>query len=546
MAETIKDVTFKLKTEEETAEGLADATKSVVTAAEDAGAKMDEVVSDKAARNFNSLNKEATAARGALALVGGEAGTMAGRAITMANALRSAAGGFGVISLSIVGIVGAIGTFVAALNWLKKEQEEHRKTIKDHTDAMDGYARELEKLALMTQGIVGQNLIMELAFQDLEAAKVLADAAEQEFNRLKKIFDETGKGLEATYQARLTFTDKMRTLRETESAVEVEQGRKDEEVRVRRIKQDEDAAKRDAEREKQKQDRILRERLAWLKRLQDTEDKYLLDKLQRGNEFDAELRKQQEAADLQAFLEGNEKDAALMQNEKDVAEFRMKLIRDTAEAQFKLEEENFNRRVRIEQNQIALEEKMADERRRIFEENEKRRQQMIKQSIALASNAAMTAVEMAGMFDLFGEASAKSEEEKAKAEAKRLAVVNAIKAATEIAEGVAAGARLDFFGMAQHFLAASLYTAAAIKAASGGGGGGGAGGAAGGTAERGRFRERDGPTTREEAEQEARGVVIINVYGHQIIGSENAGRQFDRDIESYRSHQFPGAESERF
>jgi hypothetical protein len=153
-------------------------------------------------------------------------------------------------------------------------------------------------------------------------------------------------------------------------------------------------------------------------------------------------------------------------------------------------------------------------------------------------------IQVAAMFDLFGEKSAKNEEERARAVGMRLGFENMIMAATETARAVSSWP--DVPSMVMHGIGAALHTAAMVKcfadpAAAGGFSSPSSGGAGGSAAAHGAQMARDAADKREAKES---GGVVINIYGNQI-NAEGADRLFAEGAARWAKKQKPNATTGR-
>lgn len=578
MAKTIKDVTFKVKAENATAEGLDEVKQSVQETAEETGSSMRNLVPEETGKGLIELNSKAQQAAGVMGTLGGEVGQVAGAATALGGQLSEVIGGFTTFQLTLIGTAAAVvavgaamfewatGPLKAAEEGLQKANQEAQgvtdsfeaaeQTAIDAAAGLDSWDLEARKLKATKSDLetsIGR-LKNEMAdFSDVGRASFgdVQKAGEFFGKDLRNIVDLQGQTMagwgaisKAAIEGSTRWKELNAELRTAET--EIQKINRALSVRIPMARAFEQAAKdaieAEAAAEKRKAEAIAkRQRL--LRIQQDAE----LKAMQEGMALDAKEIARQDALQLKEFKDAQEFDAKIIANQEGLNRHLAELENQQALDRELRQDARLQRQADLERKFAEAEKKRLDESTKAFQEAEKRKQDAIANSIALASGAANTAVEMAGMFDLFGEASAKSEEERAKAEAKRLALTNAIKAATEIAEGVAALAMIppNPFSAAQHFLAASLYGAAAIKAGAAiGGGGGGAAGGGGLGVGGGRAFEGEKPP-REQAEGEASGNVIVYVYGHQILGTD-AGRMLDNEIQSYRTHQFPGNEQERF
>lgn len=258
-----------------------------------------------------------------------------------------------------------------------------------------------------------------------------------------------------------------------------------------------------------------------------------------------ERERQQEAAEFVKNRAAREKRAQIMADweiEWERKEAARKERALTAEAARLLRHHNHlaDLEAAARKKSLALEKKQADDLARIQEEQMKKREQSIQNQLALAEQSIGIASQIGDMFDLWGVSAAKSEREREKAEAKRIATISALNMALEIARAAAAYPNIP--EMAAHALAATLFAVSlgkAVASLSGAGAGGGGAGAGGG-----RARTPD-ITTREEAEQEAKQGITINVFGHQIFGRDG-DRIFWEGVRDYDNAQRPGRDREAF
>jgi len=177
-------------------------------------------------------------------------------------------------------------------------------------------------------------------------------------------------------------------------------------------------------------------------------------------------------------------------------------------------------------------------------EDEDKRREAVKQWIDVAQAGMESTIQVAAMFDLFGEKSAKNEEERARAVGMRLGFENMIMAATETARAVSSWP--DAPSMVMHGIGAALHTAAMVKcfadpAAAGGFSSPSSGGAGGSAAAHGAQMARDAADKREAKES---GGVVINIYGNQI-NAEGADRLFAEGAARWAKKQKPNSTTGR-
>jgi hypothetical protein len=193
--------------------------------------------------------------------------------------------------------------------------------------------------------------------------------------------------------------------------------------------------------------------------------------------------------------------------------------------------------------------KIAKNRDRLAEKEKKDAQDRYEDTmkwIDVAQAGAQATLQVAGIFDLFGAKSAKSEKERAEAVGMSLGFENMIMAATETARAVASFAAYQYPAGAMHTIAAALHTAAMIKcfsdpASAGGFSSPSAGGAGGSAAAHGAQMARDAADKREAKES---GGVVINIYGNQI-NAEGADRLFAEGAARWAKKQKPNATTGR-
>lgn len=548
MATRLGKVGFRVYVKDATKEGLDSVKTNVKTAATEAGGAMSQLVPEKTGKALTRLNEKTEKARQLMTAFGGEVGQVAGTVTFYGGTIASVVGGFNKFELGAIAAVGAVVSLGFALYKMATGP------LDDAIKKLDEAKKSADEMISSWDSAVTATLDAALGLDKWgqEARKLRADKRELE-DSVRKVTVEMDKMVTAAGDLGIVSAEVVKT---STAYKKLNADLADAKFRISDINHElstgittiraVEAAERKKNEAARSADKAREDRSRKWQAFQKSQDAANLKALQAGAALDEKITKDQEAARLKDFIEGQKFDAAIIKSQNDREAAVAGNLENWLALKEQLEEAAFTRRVAITNRLAAYDARMAAEALRRTEANERRKREAIKRSLQFAATVSDQAVQMADMFDLFGVASAKSEEERAKAEGKRLAVVNAIKAATEIAESVAAYARLDPLGGTLHALAATLYGAAAVKAGMAAGGGAAAGGAAAGAAsERTRFREGEAPGTAERATEAARGVVVINVYGHQVFGSDS-GRFFDREIESYRSHQYPGAESERF
>jgi hypothetical protein len=549
MATKIRDVMFQVKVKDSTSEGLNQVKQNVKQSSQEAGAAMSTLVPEKTGKALTRLNEKTEKARQLTTAFGGALGQTAGSFVFYGGTVASVVGGFNRFELGAIAGTAAVVALGAAiikmvtgpLSDATKKLAEARKALQSTSDEWD---RATQAIFDAAAGLDEWD-IKRREFSSKQLA--LNDQIANTRRQMDMMKNSAGGAIRFFSGVAVESTEAWQILENTLRASQKELDAVDEKLSTglataRAVKERKEADdKAEAERIKRREDRFRRR-----KALREKEENDLIRRLQRGVELDEQIGRKQEEDARRRFLAGQQEDARIIAQQD---ETNRRLHESNLQAFLQgniLDEKIGEQQKRAADRKIQEEKRAAEASAQAIIDAERRKQAAIQKSIQLAATVGDTAVQMAGMFDLFGEASAKSEEEKAKAESKRLAVVNAIQAATQIASGVAAIAAGQPFAAATHFLAATLYSAAAIKAGISAGGGGGAGGAAVGTAtERARFREGGAPTEAETAEEQARGAIVINVFGHQVFGSDS-GRFFDREIQQFRDHQFPGADSERF
>jgi hypothetical protein len=529
MAET--DVEYRVTARDDTKKGLNKAKQSFKSASKDISKSSGRMVPAELGDRMGQFNEKTEKMRQLINLTGTSMGKMTGELVYYGGTLSSVAGKFSLVEIGIFAVTAAVAILGSVLGGVSDEQERWNnyldateKKLRKVTEANNKW---LESQKLQREGWTEhEKRLLELGkIQDDnktrvdEATEALRKYADENTTALEKLTDPKWREHFDDYPDELVSNWTRAFMIMGDAQRNYVKIHKDytEKVLDDEYKLEQDRKKLAAEAYKRRWEKIF--------------------KLQEA------ARKEREALQEAARKEAEQR---LAQDQKRELQDLVALDdrrRRNIEAYGKIND-SIAAGERAKYDKIVYwEDRISKATEDAQRERLEKQNEYIQNTISLASQALDVGTQIAGMLDLFGEASAKSEQERAKAAGKRLAFENTIKAATEVAESVAAFARFDFWGGAQHALAATLYTAAAIKAAAGGAGGGGRGAAGGAGAGGAR-----GPVERPEraaAGGEGRGAVIIYVAGHQVFGTD-AGRLFEDDINRYRDSINPGRTQEGF
>lgn len=199
---------------------------------------------------------------------------------------------------------------------------------------------------------------------------------------------------------------------------------------------------------------------------------------------------------------------------------------------------------------------IGDELRDKFDQDEKDRKEKEKKGFQDRVNLAMnyaqlgasTTMGIMSTLDIFGEASAKTEEERTRATAKRLVVENLLNALTQTALGIASWAAPPI--AAAHFAAAAMHYVAMAKAIAMGGAVAGAstgGGSPGGASGAGAYHAPSFSDVARDKEEGSKQSLVIYVYGHQFLSNNIAsGEDLVKRINLWDKNQNPGKTWDKF
>jgi hypothetical protein len=523
----IKKATFVIEGKDDTKKATDSAKRNVKAAANEMGRSMKSAgfVTDKTGRALSQFNEKTEKGRQLLTTFGGALGGAAGQAVYYGGTLSYVVGRFSLLELGVMGAVAAVTAIgVAMYNQvigpLDDAQEALKKTTEETNKLRIANEKLLEKMDLAKLGFTDFDfIILKTKRQRTELILQIANMEDKlkELNERNAAartvawtlgeFGETAEGIAkaknelALLNAELKDMEERARIKKLPALVPITE--ETEVERKTRVKKFEDRRK-ERERELGAARDVILQREA-----QEAKERLAL------AEFDRRKKEQRERA-------LNAEAARLLAHHDHLADL------EAAASKERLDRE------RAEAEEIA----------RIQEEQMRKREQSIRNAMDLAKESINVSAQLGDMFDLWGVSAAKSEKEREKAEAKRLATISAIKMAFEIAEAAAAFASQRYGEGAQHVLAAALYGATLGKALAGMAGGG-AGAAAGTGAGAARTRGPD-LTTREEAEQEARQNVTINIFGHFITDTRDADRVFFEGARNFETNQRPGRDRGRF
>lgn len=445
MADVTKNVDVNIRARDRTQQGVKRATQSMRAAATDVRRSTQTMVSDQAGRSLSQFNEKTEKGRQLLVAFGGAVGGAAGNVVYYAGTLSYVIGRFKVWELAIMAVTAVIGGLVWALTRASDEE-------KKWNDYIASSSTELKKLTENADNFIRSQRQMR---EGWSSAEVMALSFREELDRhhrkLKEVMADIKKWedeapaidvLEKRYPSHLVgafatalhnmskaYQGNKKLLEEHANAV----GHSIDKEIAAENERDKEAAKREAERKRRERERL-------------------------------ELLKARSMMDQTIPL--FEED----QRTREARERWLSSINDTfLSAQDQVEgwwNENADRKEKILQGQLAMQKKYLEDSIKAEEEAERRRRDIIEGTIDTVSASMDAVTQVADMYDLFGEASAKSEKERARAVGQRLAFVNTVEALTETARSIASFAAFDFFGGTQHALAAAAHWAAAAAAGS--------------------------------------------------------------------------------
>jgi hypothetical protein len=523
----IKKATFIIEGKDDTKKATDSAKRNVKSAAREMGRSMQSaaLVTDRTGARLSAFNERTEKMRQLLSATGTAAGGAAGEIAFYGGTMAAVVGKFGVAEIAILGVGAAIAgmglAITAVLGPLNDAQEELKKTTEETNKLRIANEKLLEKMDLVKLGFTEFDFTIVKAKQkrtelQLDLAKLQTRLVElSQSNRLVRdvafTLGEFGETVDGIKKARNEIELLNAQIKEMEERAEIKKlpalvgiTEETETERKARVKRFEDRQK-----ERERDLGIARD-VILMREAQEAKERLAL------AEHDRRKKVQRERA-------LNAEAARLLAHHDHLADLE-------ASARKK---------------RLDAERKEAEELKKIQEEQLRAREQSIKNALDLAQQSVNISGQIGDMFDLWGVSAAKSEKEREKAEAKRIATLSAINMALELARAAAAYARYDFVAGAGHTLAVALYAATLGKALAGaaGGGAGAAGGAGGGA---GRTRTPADLTTRDEAEDLARQAVVINVFGHQFFDTRDADRAIFEGNRNFQNNQQPGRDQGRF
>lgn len=499
--------------------------KTLGSSAEDAG-KKSAGGSEKAKESFRLWGEKTSQLQYLLVSMGGEVGKVASQAVRMTSALdviRSAASPLG---LAIIGVTTAVGLMYKAFSDSPElnRSKEALKSLDEYAKGLDQTIQSMfDNLNKMGPGAVAlREINKKIEEAKLEKARLST--------REESLIDEGAlSGSRGTLKKAQELLGVREDLEKVNSTIrdlnakrwklEVVAAEERDAARDEDIKRQKEKNKREMEELKRKieeERRLEEKRIANMNAFRKWQKDQASEKL--GMEYDVNVK----------ATESWMKEQSPQQREEEIARGHFAVLAD------------------IERDYYKQKEEWRKEDLQAQREYERARRESVRQWIDVSQAGMDATMQVAGMFDLFGEKSAKSEEERAKAVGMRLGFENIIMAATETAKAVASFEVPPVAIM--HGIAAALHTAAAIKcfadpksaggfsASSPGGGGYGA------SAQSGAQWTRD--AIESSKKKDASNGIVINIYGNQI-NADGADKLFAEGVERWRKQQNPGSKSGR-
>jgi hypothetical protein len=525
-----RDIEFRLKARSQFPAGLEEAKTETKAAASEMAQSMGGIVPEKATQGMESLTAHTNRLSSMMRLVGGDIGGAAAEVTNYGGRIVGMLTHCAAWEIALVGIAAGIGAVVYALTRADEWTESWNATLEKNKKAVDEVKEAVDQMVasarLQVAGIEGTEVAVNKAREQLVYLSAMLKATRVEMAQWEREHMghwSTGKkgdewqellGKEAAFLA-----DMKRVQTEYDRAFDADAQAKSHEM----DKRVDDENRREEEKEKRHQEKVLADARKF--------EQERLDMAAEYQRWRAAWQQSWDDAEYQAWIEQDRRENEQQKkNEEKVLQVTEEVTREIVAAERKKTRD-------IEQ--------LWKQEDRALVALEKSRRENINNAIDLAEQGLDVGYKMAELFGAFAVSAKASEEEKAKAAAKAMAWQSGIQAAFEWARSIQSFANLDPWGGTQHALAATLFTAAAAKAMgdmSGGGGGGTAGG--GTTAGRARFEEAT-RGNESEAEEKARSTVVINVYGHQVIGRD-ADRMFAESVESWTHQQNPGRDERSF
>jgi len=456
-----KNVDVNIRARDKTKKGVQQATRNLRSAAADVRRSTSTMVSEQAGRSLSQFNEKTEKGRQLLVAFGGAVGGAAGNVVYYAGTLSYVVGRFKLWELAIMAVTAVIGGLVWMLTRQSEQEKEWNKRLETSKKRLDqltasvdqfiaaqnqnieGWSAAERKLSEVNDELESQHRNYQQAIKDIKEWENSAPAIEV----LEKQYPE--HLVRAYWQSLLGLgqAQKMST-----KLVEVDAKVKEKAFDAE-LKRQQEEEKKEAQRRAQE-----------LARKKDLEAQSMLS--QTIPMFERDQRK------LGAFYHWYE--GWLVSIEDAYA--------NSTDNIHRMMEENADRAEKVRRNEIQ---RYLDDVQKQIDADEaaaKKREENIGHTVDMVSTALDATAQLTEIYDLFGESSAKTAKERARAEGMRLAFINTIDALTETALAAGAYAIGDIFGGTQHAIAAGLHWAAAAAAggnpekAGGYSGGGGAGG----------------------------------------------------------------------
>lgn len=522
--EVIGKVSFQVVVDDQTASGIKKAGENVQKGAEGVNKQLAPATKE-AASAADLLNNRTSKLQVILRATGTEIGNTAANTIGLAEAFVSGASKAGLLAVGVTALAAGMMKLYESSEAVK-ETKELGTWVDDQTKRVEAFRKELEAASEAASNSGPAEKRLEKIKIDIESAlaaeaDILAEIKEQNKGvRWESAFGLTGDLHDALERVRKNYANLAVLVQIAEQQALEEQVQSNNKKLADFI---EYGNKKLAAQEKANREALQLER----------EQYQAFEKLK---DEQSELLAQEYAANVEAS------------NKRLAAAERVAQLLDELDQQInRYHEDRLNAKYAIQEKLAAREEKLLKEAAAREEEEARKRKERTLQWIDTAEAGMGASIQIAGMFDLFGEKSAKNEEERARAVGVRMGFENIIAAATETAKAVASFENPPAAVM--HAIAAALHTAAAVKCFADPSSVGGASGATptGGAVSSGQQQAMQWARESEDRKRKLEGTgggVTINIYGHQI-NAQGADREFANGVARWYKQQNPNASTGR-